>query len=47
MRLKLSRPNYPLLIIGVFAAGLVLAGGLLYGWINRASIADREQQEEF
>lgn len=47
MRLKLSRSNYPLLIIGVFAAGLVLAGGLLYGWINRASIADREQQEEF
>ena len=27
--------------------GLVLAGTLLYGWINRASLADREQQEEF
>ncbi len=33
--------------MAVFAAGLVLAGGLLYGWINRASVADREQQEEF
>jgi signal transduction histidine kinase len=44
---KLSKSNYPLLIIIVFAVGLVLAGGLLYGWINRASVADREQQEEF
>ncbi len=33
--------------MAVFAAGLVLAGSLLYGWINRASVADREQQEEF
>lgn len=33
--------------MAVFAAGLVLAGGLLYGWINRASVADREQQEDF
>lgn len=47
MRWKLSKSNLPLLTIGVFAAGLVLAGGLLYGWINRASVADREQQEEF
>ncbi|HEV2245913.1 MAG TPA: HAMP domain-containing sensor histidine kinase [Terriglobia bacterium] len=36
-----------MLTIAVFAAGLVLAGTLLYGWINRASLADREQQEEF
>ena len=47
MRWKLSKSNLPLLTIAVFAAGLVLAGGLLYGWINRASVADREQQEEF
>ena len=47
MRWRLSRSNYPLLIIIVFAAGLVLAGSLLYGWINRASIADREQQRDF
>jgi len=33
--------------MAVFAVGLVLAGGLLYGWINRASVADREQQVEF
>jgi signal transduction histidine kinase len=44
---KLSKSNYPLLIIIVFAAGLVLAGALLYGWINRASVADREQQRDF
>lgn len=47
MRWKPSKSNYPLLTIAVFAAGLVLAGTLLYGWINRASLADREQQEEF
>ena len=47
MRWKLSKSNLPLLTIVVFAVGLVLAGGLLYGWINRASVADREQQEEF
>ncbi|HZT70592.1 MAG TPA: HAMP domain-containing sensor histidine kinase [Terriglobia bacterium] len=47
MRWKLSKSNYPLLIMAVFAMALVLAGGLLYRWINRASIADREQQEEF
>ena len=47
MRWKPSKSNYPLLTIAVFAAGLVLAGTLLYGWINRASIANREQQEEF
>ncbi|TAM84743.1 MAG: HAMP domain-containing histidine kinase [Acidobacteria bacterium] len=46
MRWKPSKSNYPLLTIAVFAAGLVLAGTLLYGWINRASLADREQQEE-
>ena len=34
-------------MMAVFAVGLVLAGSLLYGWINRASIADREQQVEF
>ena len=33
--------------MAVFAAGLVLAGSLLYGWFNRDSVADREQQEEF
>ncbi len=33
--------------MAVFAAGLALAGSLLYGWINRASVADREQQQEF
>jgi signal transduction histidine kinase len=44
---KLSKSNYPLLIMAVFVAALVLAGALLYGWINRASVADREQQEEF
>ena len=47
MSWKLSKSNYPLLIIIVFAAGLVLAGSLLYGWINRASVADREQQRDF
>jgi len=47
VRWKLSKSNYPLLIVAVFAVTLVLAGGLLYRWINRASIADREQQEEF
>jgi signal transduction histidine kinase len=47
VRWKPSKSNYPLLTITVFAAGLVLAGTLLYGWINRASIANREQQEEF
>jgi signal transduction histidine kinase len=47
VRWKLSNSNYPLLTIAVFAAGLVLAGGLLYRWINRASVADREQQEEY
>ena len=47
MRWKPSKSNYPLLTIAVFAAGLVLAGTLLYGWINRASVANREQQEEF
>jgi signal transduction histidine kinase len=47
VRWKPSKSNYPLLTITVFAAGLVLAGSLLYGWINRASVADREQQEEF
>jgi signal transduction histidine kinase len=47
MRWKPTKSNFPLLTIAVFAAGLVLAGTLLYGWINRASIANREQQEEF
>ena len=47
MRWNLSKSNLPLLTMAVFAAGLVLAGSLLYGWINRASLADREQQEEF
>ncbi len=47
MRWKLSKSNFPLLLIGVFAVGLLLAAGLLYRWINRASIADREQQVEF
>jgi signal transduction histidine kinase len=47
MRWKLSKSNDPLLFIAVFAVGLLLAGGMLYRWINRASVADREQQEEF
>jgi signal transduction histidine kinase len=47
MRWRLPKSNEPVLIIAVFAVGLLLAGGLLYRWINRASIADREQQEEF
>ena len=47
MRWKSFRSDYPLLMMAVFAAGLVLAGVLLYRWINRASIADREQQVEF
>jgi signal transduction histidine kinase len=47
VRWKPSKSNYPLLTIAVFAVGLVLAGTLLYGWIDRASIANREQQEEF
>jgi signal transduction histidine kinase len=47
MRWKPSKSNYPLVIMAVFAAGLVLAGSLLYGWINRASLADREQQQDF
>ncbi len=47
MRWKLSKSNYPLLIMAVFAVGILLAGGLLYRWINRASVADREQQTEF
>jgi len=47
MRWKLSKSNYPLLITAVFAVGLVLAGVLLYRWINRASVADHEQQAEF
>ncbi|MCL5670506.1 MAG: hypothetical protein M1423_04305, partial [Acidobacteria bacterium] len=44
-----KRPNsgYPLLIIAVFGVGLLLAGILLYRWINRVSVADREQQVEF
>ena len=33
--------------MAVFAVGLVLAGGLLYRSVNRASVADREQQVEF
>lgn len=47
MRWKPFKSDYPLLMMAVFAAGLVLAGVLLYRWINRASIADREQQVEF
>jgi signal transduction histidine kinase len=47
VRWKPTKSNFPLLTIAVFAAGLVLAGALLYGWIDRASIANREQQEEF
>ncbi|HUX11201.1 MAG TPA: hypothetical protein VMW51_11190, partial [Terriglobia bacterium] len=47
MRWKRSKSNYPLLIMAVFAVGLVLAGGLLYRSVNRASVADREQQVEF
>ncbi len=44
-----KRPNstYPLLILVVFGIGLILAGILLYRWIDRASAADREKQAEF
>jgi len=44
---KRPKSSYPLLIIGVFGVGLLLAGALLYRWINRASVADREQQVGF
>ncbi|MEJ2009180.1 MAG: HAMP domain-containing sensor histidine kinase [Acidobacteriota bacterium] len=47
MNWKRSKSTYPLLIIAAFAVGLLLAGGLLYRTINRASVADREQQSEF
>lgn len=35
------------MFLAVFVVGLLLAGALLYRWINRASLADREQQQEF
>jgi len=44
---KRPKSSYPLLILAVFGVGLFLAGALLYRWINRASVADREQQVEF
>jgi signal transduction histidine kinase len=44
---KQAKSTYSLLIIGVFGVGLLLAGILLYRWINRVSVADREQQVEF
>lgn len=47
MNWKRSKSTYPLLIIVAFVVGILLAGGLLYRTINRASVADREQQYGF
>ncbi len=45
--MKRPKPSYPLLIMVVFGVGLLLAGTLLYRWVNRVSVADREHQVEF
>lgn len=47
MRWKLTKSSDSTLFLIVFAVGLLLAGGLVYRWINRASLADREQQVDF
>ncbi len=47
MQWKRPKSTFPLLIMAVFGVGLLLAGTFLYRWINRVSVADREQQTEF